>query len=698
MTIPRFDRALRLAAVAAFVAVGAIGCARSMQLGPAGDVLPNQTPASAAIPRTPATTPPSNDTVGYWQQRADYTIIASLDDVRGVVSAQGTLRYTNNSPDTLRDLWVHQHLNAFRPGSRWSATDAREGRQRFQSMREPDFGYERFTQPPAVNGQALVVSYPLAPDSTVVHLALRAPLPPGASLSVELAWEARPSTLPRRQGRRDRSVDLAQWYPKVAVYDRDGWKPNALVPAGEFYGEFGTFDVTMIVADDQVIGATGVPVSGDPGWARVAAPGHAPLLRAHAYADVPEGPMIKLSAGQRAVRFYARDVHHYAWSASPGFVYEGGQYVRKVAAGRYAFPVWDTVAIHVLYRGDADTYCVGAASGADAAARERSRAACVASSRTQWEGGKALQFGLIAQRWLEGLFGAYPYPQLTILKRLDGGGTEFPMMMQNGSASQGLTTHEGGHIYAYGILANNEWQSGWMDEGLTSYQTAWQSNLVRPLISDVVESLKPADPSAITVPEVAEWVRGLREATDTRNAAVRNNRAEPIGTRADLFRDFSTYNSMVYGRAAAMFEALHDALGHRVFQNFLRDYYERWAFKHVDRWALQSSAERASGQSLGWFFDQWVDRVGVVDYEARVTAIRETASGWRTEVTLTRRGEYRHPMPVGVRTSDGWIVMRGDPLQDTMVLVMETTRRPELVWLDPFGATDVVTPGRVPLN
>ena len=89
-----------------------------------------------------------------------------------------------------------------------------------------------------------------------------------AAVGAEIPAGARLSTTLRRQGRRGRSFDFAQWYPKVAVYDRGGWQPHALVPSGEFYGEFGTFDVTMVLPDDQVIGSTGVPVDGDPGWAR----------------------------------------------------------------------------------------------------------------------------------------------------------------------------------------------------------------------------------------------------------------------------------------------------------------------------------------------------------------------------------------------------------------------------------------------
>ncbi|HWJ24420.1 MAG TPA: hypothetical protein VNS52_18820, partial [Gemmatimonadaceae bacterium] len=399
-----------------------------------------------------ATTPPSRDTVGYWQQRVRYVIDATLDEAKGAARARATLTYVNNSPDTLRELYVHQYLNAFRPGSKWSAADEREGRVRYQRMRDPAYAYERFTTAPTVDGVAVTPEYPGAPDSTVVRLALPHPLAPGDSLVATFAWEARPSTLPRRQGRRGRSFDFAQWFPKVAVYDRAGWEPRALVPAGEFYGEFGEYDVTLVVPEDQVIGATGVPVEGDPGWRRALRWG-AVHTASGAYGDVGrDEPAASTSstsispppAGYKRVRFVARDVHHFAWSASPDYRYEGGAYVRPAGEPAMRFPTWDTVAINVLYRpGD-----------------ER-----------QWGNGQAVERTRRALRWLEHVYGRYGYPQMTNLHRIEGGGTEFPMMMMNGSASQGLILHEGGHIFTYGMLANNEWRSGWMDEGLTEYQT-----------------------------------------------------------------------------------------------------------------------------------------------------------------------------------------------------------------------------------
>src|SRR3989442_7874048 len=160
------------------------------------------------------------DTVGYWQQQVAYRINASLDEAAGVLTGHVRIGYVNRSPDTLRDFYVHQYLNAFRPGSRWSATDSAEGRERFQHLKDPDYAFERITGA-SVQGAALKPDYPFAPDSTVAHWTLPRPLAPGDSVVVEVDWQARPSTLPRRHGRQGLRLDLAQWDPQVVVYDRD---------------------------------------------------------------------------------------------------------------------------------------------------------------------------------------------------------------------------------------------------------------------------------------------------------------------------------------------------------------------------------------------------------------------------------------------------------------------------------------------
>jgi hypothetical protein len=371
------------------------------------------------------------------------------------------------------------------------------------------------------------------------------------------------------------------------------------------------------------------------------------------------------------VRFFAPNVHHFAWSVSPDYRYEGGVYVRSSPARSLRAPVWDTVAIHVMYKPDDDS---------------------------TWGKGQVVQRTQRALAWLEGVYGPYAYPQLTNIHRIEGGGTEFPMLMMNGSPSYGLILHEGGHIYTYGILANNERQSGWLDEGLTSYQTAWAQNLT-PQERARITMPAPASSSGPTGyralaerPAPADLSRLERYRVDL------HGRAEPIGTHAHEFNEYSIYTAMVYTRAQAMYSALRDVMGDSSFKSFLRLYYDRWAMRHVDEAAMRRAAEDASGMDLRWFFDQWVRRVGLVDYSLKGVETRREGGEWVTSARVVKRGEYFHPMTLGVRTEDGWVTAKAtDPMQWSQVVTVRTSREPLEVKLDPHGVSDDwYTPNDVP--
>jgi hypothetical protein len=263
--------------------------------------------------------------------------------------------------------------------------------------------------------------------------------------------------------------------------------------------------------------------------------------------------------GDKVVRFYARNVHHFAWSMSPDYRYEGGIYVREVPPTHFA--TWDTVAINVLYRPGDDT---------------------------TWGGGRVVQLTIDALRWLEKTWGPYAYPSFTNLHRLESGGTEFPMLIMDGGPEYDLILHEAGHNFTYGILANNEWRSGWMDEGLTSYQTSWALGQTPQEVAK--SGVVPAPP------RLAE---GYRVNAETMTPAQRWDfnlprldmlgHSQPIGTPAYAFRDFGTYNAMIYNRGELMYSQLRDVLGDTTFAAFFHDYYNRWALKHVDERAMQSS-------------------------------------------------------------------------------------------------------------
>ena len=548
----------------------------------------------------------------YWQQRVAYEIVASVDEPSGVLSGNVRITYVNQSPDTLRDFYVHQYLNAFRPGSRWAAVDSAEQRVRFQHMKDPDYAFERITQ-----ASLGVPDYPYAPDSTIAHWRLSRPLAPGDSMSVDISWKARPSTLPRRQGRQGRRFDFAQWYPKVVVYDRYGWEDHPLYPAGEFYGEFASYDVTLDLAADQVVGATGVPIEGDPGWekAAVGAVANGVIDYQRNYYGRSNNKCGGPATGRKCVRFYADSVHHFAFSMNPDYRYEQGRY--------------KDVVVHVLYQsGDSATWGKG-----------------IAVRRTE-----------VALGWLDSLYGKFAWPQITNVHRIEGGGTEFPMMIMDGSAGLGLIVHELGHNYTMGILANNEWREGYLDEGFTSFQTGWffeahgAGSQYAGLEADILLS------------DIDRW-------------------SEPVSMVSERYRDFATYNAMIYGKGQLFYEQLRYIVGDDVMREILRTYYARYRLRHVDENAFRSVAEEVSHQDLKWLFGQWLHETPLIDYRlTKVERQRTTDHRWLTTVTIDRLGDGWMPVEIGDADTI-YARATGQPERERVQFV--TSRKPKRLVLDP---------------
>ncbi len=555
----------------------------------------------------------------YWQQDVAYEITATLDERSGVLAGDQAIRYRNNSPDTLTTFSFHLYLNAFRPGSLWSAADSVGGRRRFNDLPDPEFAFNHVRNV-RIMGRRVTPSYPFAPDSTVVRFKLPRPLAPGDSMSVALDWDARPSTLPRRQGRQGRRFDFAQWYPAVVVYDRHGWNEHPLRPAGEFYGEFGSFRVDLDVAEDQVIGATGVPVCGDPGWERANRNPSRPVEYQRDYygPSTPSADFCSGAApGRKRMRWYAEQVHHFAFSLNPDYRYEGGQF--------------KDVAMHVLYQpGDEATWGNG-----------------IAIERT----GRALA-------WLDQLFGPFGWPQFTNLHRIEGGGTEFPMVIMTGGADQGLILHETGHNYVQGLLANNEWREGWLDEGFTTFQSTWY------------------------------WELNGRPSTYPRNEANvllldLDGESEPSSQPAEDYRDFNSYNVAINTRGELFFHQLRYVVGDETMVRILRTYYERWKYKHVDEEALRLTAEEVSGRDLSALFAQWLHTTDLYDYAAGKVKTRQEDSVWVSEVEVLRKAPGQIPVIVAVIAEGDTAVVQAEGTAERDTVQLVTLTRPRQVIVDP---------------
>ncbi|MDZ7778545.1 MAG: M1 family metallopeptidase [Gemmatimonadota bacterium] len=552
----------------------------------------------------------------YWQQEAHYTIEASLNEAAERLEGAGSLVYHNRSPDVLDEVYFHLYLNAFRPNSRWAEVEEREEYD-FQSLEDPDYGYERLRSM-RMEGETLTPEYPFAPDSTVVRFSLPEPIEPGEMRTFTFEWRARPATLCRRQCREGRSWDFAQWYPRIAVYDEDGWQGHPLHPQGEFYGEYGIFDVTLDLAEDQVVGATGAVLEGDPGWKLEPTSPVDVVRKQSSWYVRPREPVSpgflssSVTEGRKRVRFYGEDIHHFAWSTSPEYRYEAGRH--------------GDVAVHVLYRpGDVD-----------------------------WDLGAAVNRSIRALEWLETIFGPYPYPQITNLHRLESGGTEFPMLVMDGSPGQGLIVHEFAHQYAMGIFGSNEWKDAWMDEGMASFLGNW-----------FMEEVGGIDP----------WSRAVRGVgqMEARGLPV------PVATPSHEMPSYDVYGLLSYTKPAIVLRMLRELVGADTMREGLALYYERKAFEHVVEDDLRRAIEDASGRDLEWFFEQWLHTTATLDYGVSDVRTEETAGGWRTTATVTRRGEAWMPVTVGVGAER--ILLEGREREQTVEVVTE--QRPEAVVVDP---------------
>ena len=560
-----------------------------------------------------------------WRMRPSYQIEVRLDAPQKELRARQRVEYANASPDTLEQLVFHLYPNAFRDeGSPMRRDHWRHYTGRlFDALDEQDRGWIDIDSL-AVDGRAAAHRV----DYTLLRVRLDPPLAPGDTVRVELVWRGQVRRHTVRSGWRGEQFDMAQWYPKMAVYDADGWDTDPY-RRGEFYGDFGSFRVSIDVPADHVVAATGVISAGDAGWdearARYAGEGIEPFGEEE----------------RRRVSFAAEEVHDFAWCSSPRFALVDTS--------------WNEIPIHSF---------IDAADG-DA-----------------WRDSVHV-YGARALEWLEGLVGPYPYPQLSLVHGLVKGGMEYPMLVMDGRPSEGLVLHEVGHIYFYGILANDETAHAWLDEGFTTWQTTrYLSERYGP--EGKREGVHPYQ--RLTGRE-GLWERGRRRHAER----ARRFRLEPVDTHSHDFVE--AYRDMVYGRASLFLEHLSFLLGRETFDRGLRLYYERWALDHVTEERFRAALEDASGRSLGAVFDAWLRACEGIDLAIDEVVQSRTPEGdWRSVETVERLGEIAAPFELHLRGAGGrageaddrdTVVLDGSGEERITTLEVVTRERPASYLLDP---------------
>jgi hypothetical protein len=615
---------LTLVAIAAAVALGAMVPAQEVAR-PAPAAARSRAPVdrAAGMQDLPADAARPSDV-------ASYDIDARLDAEKKTVTATARITWNNPSPvDTVPDLWFHLYLNAFRDRD---STFWREshGQLRGLGMPADGWGSIELTALRIAGGTDLLPRLSFqAPDDgnvrdrTVARVVLPQPVPPGGGVELEASWTAKLPKVYARTGYAGDFFLVAQWFPKLAVFEPPGrrgrttgaWNAHQFHADSEFYADFGHYRVAITVPAAYVVGATGVlDASG----------GGSPERR-----DAP--------AGTRTFTFEQAHVHDFAWTASPRYVaiearFEAATQVSAreyaEAAARLGRPVealrLPDVAVRLLLQPEH---------------RPQARRYLDAAMLSIKEYGLA--------------YGPYPYRTLTLVDPPEGaegaGGMEYPTFVTVGTnrvlngwpfdrlyVPELVTVHEFAHQYFQGLLASNEFEEAWLDEGFATYTTA-----------QVLDAHFGPDRS---IGEVAGLRIGLLD--EMRLGNSRHRGREVIRQPSWTYDDGYAFNS--YSRPALALRTLERQVGGQAMARILRAYVERWRFRHPSSDDFYAVASEVAGRDLRPFFRQAIESPGVVDFSIG-DVTRDAGS---TVVTVRRDGDLQIPVAVAFTFAGGRVERR----------------------------------------
>ena len=539
----------------------------------------------------------------YWQQHVEYDMDVCLDATAKTLTVNSHLSYVNHSPDSLDRIYMHLIPNAFNTG-----TLAYEVWTWYGDEFDTTKGWTGISID-VIGTDVSTYNYEIR-DDTILDIELPSILLPGDTLNFSFDWHSNIHPHIDRSGWEDDRFDIAQWYPKFVVYDEQGWHDDPFGDWGEFYGEFGDFTVRFDLPATHVIAATGVVVEGNPGWSAVQVDtsqdwdtwiaGFLPK-RAEQLAALPD-------SARRQVVFFAENVHDFAWVCSPDYLYEHQE--------------WNGIDVNVLFTAEE-----GEKWTRDVAAHGRS-----------------------AIQWLSENFGPYPWPQISIVQAMLGGGMEYPMLIMNGYESESLIVHEIGHNWFYGLFGNDELDDAWLDEGFTTFQTRWYQEVKYPRNGyDITRD-------NITRFENEHLLRQmyLEAGYKTLLTYMASPENEPLATRSYDFKGYRSYRENVYTKGSYMLHSLKNYLGEERFKAGMRLYYDRWSLKHVNELRFVKAMEDASGEELDWFFDQWLHTTKLVDYGLGKITVQDLGeTGYRSSINVENLGGFFVPIPVTVYSAEG---------------------------------------------
>jgi hypothetical protein len=574
----------------------------------------------------------------------DYQIDAEVDFSVPELRGRETITYRNNSPNPIDTLGLRLQQNVMKAES-----------PRVYAM--PITGGMSVTRL-AVQGVEISLSDPqrVRPEGggfvgfsgrpelgTLVWVALPEPIPSGGRAEVEVDWSFRipPEAAPRMGMQDSTTVQMAQWYPHIAVYDDlDGWDHQLYLGTGEFYYEYGDFDVTLRVPPGFLVAATGTlenpadvltpegvrrleRAARDPEPVRILSAtefGPGPILTAQPSDASREGGA---GAGRRASarsskpgvawHFRAEDVRDFAFAASDHYQWDATHAIVDSAGGR-------TTLVHAVWRPDRPHADTAVSMAAHAIAFHSAHIA------------------------------PYIYPQITVS---DGGsgGMEYPMIVfveaYAGSTTRpapevdmySLIAHEIGHEWFPMMVGSNETAYGWQDEGLNTFRTVFAAE-----------------------DHDGDRANNRRSARDEYASMGGSDFEQPLMTHSDAFPIVGDwYDLAAYAKPAVVLFVLRDVLGPELFDRTLSEYTRRWTLKHPAPQDFFNTFEQAAGADLDWFWRPWFYETDVLDLT--VGSVAATPVGGHT-ITVVNRGGAPAPVVAEVRLTDGKTVRLEAPAAD----------------------------------
>ncbi len=509
----------------------------------------------------------------YWQQEVNHTIDVSLNDVEHTLDAFEKIEYTNHSPDTLRFIWFHVWPNAYKNDrTAFSEQLLLNNRTDFYFSAPSQRGYINRLNFQVNGTTARVEDHPQYID--VIKLLLPAPLPPAGQVTITTPFHVQLPENFSRGGHTKQSYQVTQWYPKPAVYDRTGWHEMPYLDQGEFYSEFGTYRVNITVPQNYVVAATGQLQNGEElEWLKKRSDfilpvrdvpkkvppkkGHAPVPQKKAILQ-PE--QIVSAATTKTLQYVQERVLDFAWFADKRY---------RVETDTVQLLSGNVVQAFSYYLPEDTAYWKNSITFIKKALLTRSR-------------------------WL----GEYPYQTVSAVEANMGfsGGMEYPTItsvspIHSEDELELTLVHEVSHNWLQGVLATNERDQPWMDEGMNTY---YDGRYLRSNYSGRV----PAGKDSLLW--ISRSFRAEKTGFET-FAGVRKD--QPILTRSEDFTK-ENYSLVAYYKTGEWMQKIEERMGQPLFDSCMREYFRRWKFRHPYPEDFRAVLEQTSNMLLEPLFQE----------------------------------------------------------------------------------------------